>query len=123
MPWAGWKSAAVTAGAGGAPPPAGLPLPAVGSVGPTSGLFSTELEQPPTAIAATKMTTAAVSLFMNFSPEFSCVGSVRSMRRTYGAVGAVGYAWAPKGGKPRRREREQREASKKRKTSRIRARR
>src|SRR6187549_3470790 len=45
MPCAGWKSAAVTAGAGGVlEPPEGLPLPVVGSVGFTSGPLPAELE-------------------------------------------------------------------------------
>src|SRR3954469_10970311 len=100
MPWAGWKRAAVTAGAAGGPePPAGLPLPAVGSVGRTSGPLPAELEQPAAVMAATMMTMAAESLFMSCSSEFRC-GSVRShslvsyrtMRRTYGANRAVGYA-------------------------------
>src|SRR3954463_12020784 len=64
MPCAGWNSAAVAAGAGGADAPLGLPLPAVGLVGPTSGELPAELEQPATAIAATNATMAAVSLFM-----------------------------------------------------------
>ena len=54
MPCAGWNSAAVAAGVGAIAPPAGLPLPVVGSVGPTSGGLPTELEQPAVTMAATR---------------------------------------------------------------------
>src|SRR6476659_8498440 len=101
MPCAGWNNAAVTAGAGGDVEPFGLPLPAVGSVGPTTGELPTELEQPAIAIAATNTTAAAVSLFMRALLEILLLISP-VLRRTWGADGLVGYAWAPKGGKTKR---------------------
>src|SRR5215217_1619561 len=64
MPCAGWNKAAVAAGVT-APPPPGLRLPAVGSVGLTSGEFPVELEQPAAVSAATSTTAAADSLFMS----------------------------------------------------------
>src|SRR4051812_7293466 len=98
MPCAGWNSAAVTAGAAGELAPLGLPLPAVGSVGPTSDALPAEFEQPAIAIAAAKTTAAAVSLFMR-----ALLGKLLlyqfGLRRTWGADGVVGYAWRPKGGK------------------------
>src|SRR5687768_2492383 len=99
MPCAGWYNAAVTAGAGAVDPPAGLPLPVVGTVGPTSGGLSTELEQP--AVTMTASAVAAISLFMSsllgilFAENQAgrIPSPCRTMRRTC-RIGAVAYAWA-----------------------------
>src|SRR5262245_42879052 len=65
MPCAGWNSAAVAAGVGGAVVPGGAPLPVVGSVGLTSGVLPVELEQPAATSTAAEISTAAISLFMS----------------------------------------------------------
>src|SRR5215207_2343645 len=81
----------------------GARLPVVGSVGRTSVGLSTELEQPAVTMAARAV--AAISLFMSsllgiLFTKNQC-GRIplpcRTMRRTC-RVGALGYAWAPKGG-------------------------
>src|SRR5881394_2979934 len=82
----------------------GARLPVVGSVGRTSLGLSAELEHPAVTMAANAV--AAISLFMssllgNLCAKFR-VGRIpspcRTMRRTC-RIGAVAYAWAPKGGK------------------------
>src|SRR5688500_12569441 len=80
----------------------GAKLPVVGSVGTTEGPLSTELEQPAVTMAARAV--AAISLFMSsllgilFAENQSgrIPSPCRTMRRTC-RIGAVAYAWAPKG--------------------------
>src|SRR5687768_13590385 len=101
MPWFGENN---TRFADKVPVAGGARFPVVGSVGVTSLGLSTELEQP--AVTMTARAVAAISLFMSSllgiliaKNQFGRIPSpCRTMRQTC-RVGAVAYAWAPKGGK------------------------
>src|SRR6185436_3400943 len=82
MPCAGWYSAAVAAGVGGAEVPGGAPLPVVGSVGLTSGELPGELEQPAATRTAAEIMTAAISLFITLLGNLLKCSAVAFPRRS-----------------------------------------